>query len=195
MAVSWTLEDGLKLVRALQRESRGFGYHISLGGSVLDEGRSDKDVDLYFLPIENSNFPKANPRGVIEWLERMWGDGKDLMEGEGVQEAPVRPYDWLTLDQVRRGIGVPTPQAAGQAQARYIRDPNGEVVQIVEEEPVRRVVFSPLVDEANPFDAPPPPQNPPPTVRVAVAEKTNSAYKFKLKFNRKSGDRVDVYIL
>lgn len=47
----WGLDDALTLVRQLQKEVRPFGYHIALGGGVLNKGMSEKDLDLYFLPL------------------------------------------------------------------------------------------------------------------------------------------------
>lgn len=49
--VVWKLKDGLALVRKLQPETRQFGYHLTLGGGVLNTGKSRKDLDLFFLPL------------------------------------------------------------------------------------------------------------------------------------------------
>jgi hypothetical protein len=49
----WTLDEGLDLVRRLQPETRQFGYHLTLGGGVLNNGRSKKDLDLFFLPLSD----------------------------------------------------------------------------------------------------------------------------------------------
>lgn len=48
---SWTLDDALGVVRNLQPAAHAHGYHVTLGGGVLNRGESDKDVDLYFLPL------------------------------------------------------------------------------------------------------------------------------------------------
>ncbi len=49
----WYLADALILVRELQALAWPNGWHIALGGGVLNHGYSDKDLDLYVLPIYN----------------------------------------------------------------------------------------------------------------------------------------------
>jgi hypothetical protein len=45
----WTLEDGLALVRKLEKELAPH-YHAALGGGVLHRGSSDHDLDIVILP-------------------------------------------------------------------------------------------------------------------------------------------------
>lgn len=49
----WYLADAQLLVRRLQAIAWPLGYHVALGGGVLNHGYSDKDLDLYILPIYN----------------------------------------------------------------------------------------------------------------------------------------------
>jgi hypothetical protein len=49
----WYLADALVLVRTLQAIAWPQGYHIALGGGVLNHGYSDGDLDIYVLPIYN----------------------------------------------------------------------------------------------------------------------------------------------
>lgn len=76
----WKIEEGLKLIRALQGRVREFGYHIALGGGVLNNGTSDKDLDLYFLPFNNPNIAKEDTHGLLEWLSKLWGEPKTIGE-------------------------------------------------------------------------------------------------------------------
>lgn len=39
------------LIRDLQEIAWPLNYHVTLGGGVLNHGYSDKDIDLYILPI------------------------------------------------------------------------------------------------------------------------------------------------
>lgn len=39
------------LIRDLQEIAWPLNYHVTLGGGVLNHGYSDKDIDLYVLPI------------------------------------------------------------------------------------------------------------------------------------------------
>ena len=75
----WTLEEGLKIVRALQKGTRKFNYHLCIGGGVVNKGESYKDLDLFFLPLDNGTKPKAEE--LKSWLEDMWGKPSDLTDG------------------------------------------------------------------------------------------------------------------
>lgn len=47
----WSLNDALQFIRAMQPFAWRCGYHLSLGGSVLNTGRSSNDVDLIASPL------------------------------------------------------------------------------------------------------------------------------------------------
>jgi hypothetical protein len=47
----WYLADALLMIRQLQALVWPMGYHVALGGGVLNHGYSDKDLDLYVLPL------------------------------------------------------------------------------------------------------------------------------------------------
>lgn len=47
---SWNLEQALYLIRALQPKARLCGYHLLLGGGVLNNGSSNHDLDLVAMP-------------------------------------------------------------------------------------------------------------------------------------------------
>lgn len=66
----WRLDEALDLIRALQSDVRKFGYHLCLGGGVLNTGKSEKDLDLYFLSLDNQGTP--NPDALIAHLENIW---------------------------------------------------------------------------------------------------------------------------
>lgn len=74
----WTLDSALPLVRELQPETRQFGYHLALGGGVLNTGESFKDLDLYFLPLDASD-SKPESEGLVAWLDKLWGEGESLL--------------------------------------------------------------------------------------------------------------------
>lgn len=50
----WTLPRALALIRSLQPLAHAIGFHICLGGGVLNKGWSNKDLDLYFIPMDDS---------------------------------------------------------------------------------------------------------------------------------------------
>jgi hypothetical protein len=73
----WELEEALELIRALQEKAWSFGYHLCLGGGVLQKGRSEKDLDLYFLELDNPKY-KVDTTGLITWLDSIWEYKRDL---------------------------------------------------------------------------------------------------------------------
>lgn len=77
MTDSWTLEEALPLIRILQPQTRQYGYHLCLGGGVLNTGRSEKDLDLYFLPMSPS---EGNADSLQAWLDGLWGHGENLVQ-------------------------------------------------------------------------------------------------------------------
>jgi hypothetical protein len=81
----WDLEGGLRLVRAIQPITRRFGYHVALGGGVLNTGESNKDLDLYFLPMGGFDVEqdKPQPDNMREYLSRLWGVGEDIGKDYG----------------------------------------------------------------------------------------------------------------
>ena len=77
----WSLESALPLVvRNLQPDTRQFNYHLALGGGVLNTGRSDKDVDLYLLPLDVDETPDTE--GLVRYLDALWGPGESLLNPE-----------------------------------------------------------------------------------------------------------------
>lgn len=88
MPTKWTLEDALVLIRALQPQCRQFSFHLALGGGVLNNGFSEKDLDLYFLPM--GGVKPADQAGLSAWLEGVWGGPKPL--GENYPEEPPYVY-------------------------------------------------------------------------------------------------------
>lgn len=83
----WVLDDALSLIRALQPQIRKYGYHLCLGGGVLNKGRSEKDLDLYFLPMGQQRNP-LEPIKLLEWLEGMWGMYEQIGGGGYPEEIP-----------------------------------------------------------------------------------------------------------
>lgn len=62
----WTFDEALPLIRELQPLTREPGYHLTLGGSVLNIGRSLKDLDLFFLPMYGQRQDRSEMQRVLE---------------------------------------------------------------------------------------------------------------------------------
>lgn len=75
----WELDGALRVIRALQPATRQFGYHLALGGGVMNKGESRKDLDLYFLPMGGfGGDPLHRPDAMLKHLERLWGASEGL---------------------------------------------------------------------------------------------------------------------
>ena len=72
----WTLGEAVGLVRALQPLIRKFNYHLTLGGGVLNNGYSNKDLDLYFLPMEKGQ--ESSKAGLLAFLAENWGPSSTM---------------------------------------------------------------------------------------------------------------------
>lgn len=182
----WTMEDGLKLVRALQPEARKFGYHLSLGGSVLNQGHSHKDIDLYFLPFENKgvNGGKSNLQGLVSYLEELWGVSKCLFKDYGQENlAPKGDEDVIKRGGINFG-NLKLPKVKQIGPGTRVKDHLGKVwwrwndMWVSDDDlsthPNRTDILR-LYEEA----------------QAAIVP---SAYQEKLKFTR-GDDRIDVFIL
>lgn len=127
--MDWTLDDGLSLVRGLQQEMRKFGYHLALGGGVLNHGRSKKDIDLYFLPMDNSD-PDPNATALEAYLTKLWGQPEDLWKDYGEQEDGgefvfpplMHPSVQPTYEQLVAGdtVTFPTTYGVNEEPAKYV---------------------------------------------------------------------------
>lgn len=81
----WNLDQGLALVQNIQDDIRQFNYHVALGGGVLNNGESTKDVDIYFLPMDNG-IPMA-PAGLLSFLEGRFGKSTPITSNEGYSDS------------------------------------------------------------------------------------------------------------
>lgn len=78
IANMWTLSEARVLINALQPHARTFGYHVCLGGGVLNQGSSKKDVDLYFLPLDNQKTETSSNK-MLSFLEETWGKSASMI--------------------------------------------------------------------------------------------------------------------
>ncbi len=73
----WTLDSALKLVRQIQPTLHLVGWHVALGGGVLNNNESRKDLDLYFFPFDSLPAPSLLPQ-----LQKRWGIGQPIADGD-----------------------------------------------------------------------------------------------------------------
>ena len=96
----WTFEDAHEAITALQPESREFGFHLCLGGGVLNNGSSDKDLDLYFLPMDREESPN-DLDGLVSRLEEYFGPSETLLDPAYLRESAYRQKLKFTFDDRR----------------------------------------------------------------------------------------------
>jgi len=109
--MSWNLNDGLELVRAIQPHCKNYGYHIALGGGVLNAGESEHDLDLYMLPLNNEKkYGPSRPDDLVVFLETLWGKSADIGtnyrpdDDQPFEEMPFRGravYGWEVAPPIR----------------------------------------------------------------------------------------------
>ena len=73
----WTLDESRLELARIQHGSRAFGYHVTMGGGVINNGQSSHDLDLYFLPLDNDQ-ASPNATNLQTWLETLWGPSYPL---------------------------------------------------------------------------------------------------------------------
>lgn len=192
MAKMWKLEDGLILVRSIQQPSRKYGYHVALGGSVLNKGESEKDLDLYFLPMGSDSGIKEEPGELVKWLSSLWGEpepiGKDYAgpDPDGQLEKQVQDYYYKINDQHAAYVNEPVV-VDNRLPAAYQRGPEGQRVVAVPD-PYKFVVNWDIAKESMWSTAS--------TTSTISKASPKSAYKYRLKFIRPSDeDRIDVFVL
>lgn len=67
----WTFDVAQPMIANLQESAKRVGFHIALGGGVLNNLKSNKDLDLYFLPMRNGE--SSNADELLAALESVWG--------------------------------------------------------------------------------------------------------------------------
>ena len=167
----WKLDDGLALIRALQPLTRKYGYHVALGGGVLNKGFSDKDLDLYFLPM-GGGIVIANPENLVDWLIGMWGPGDEI--GHNLYPAEPPYIQRLTFQYSKQRIDVFVLGATGtpefkvaKARLEYDEEPQEGIFGAVGIPRVGRAPFLPAAQESlrdavyrfNPYAYSPPVQS------------------------------------
>lgn len=69
---AWTLEEAQKLIAELEPQVRELDYHTLLGGGVLHDGRSENDLDIWFMPL---NGYESNTGAIYDLMVRTFGVG------------------------------------------------------------------------------------------------------------------------
>lgn len=84
----WTLLEALDLVRRIQTHLKPMQYHVLLGGGVLNNGKSEKDLDLYVVPFGGQ---KSTPMAILSALYEILGPGVPL-SGDDYPHGGLAPW-------------------------------------------------------------------------------------------------------
>jgi hypothetical protein len=82
----WAFKDAQELVAAMRSKVNGFGYEVTVGGSVLTTGMSKNDLDLFFVPKDGTT--TALPVDLLMWLASKLGAGKTIVPALPTGPAP-----------------------------------------------------------------------------------------------------------
>ena len=75
----WSLDDALEVIRSLQYKALQCGYHLALGGGVINKGHSHNDLDIVVLPLDGH--PQKGSVEFTQLMARTLG-ANVLMPGE-----------------------------------------------------------------------------------------------------------------
>lgn len=85
----WDLDEALPIIRELQGEIRPLGYHLTLGGGVLNKGHSYKDLDIYIIPLVGET---AKIIDLMNLLAHKFGEPEEIGSGGASYEPDVYAY-------------------------------------------------------------------------------------------------------
>lgn len=99
----WTLEQAQKLIAELEPAVRELHYHTLLGGGVLHRGSSDKDLDIWFMPL---NGYECDSRPIVRLLFGVFAKMRPLRDSPDyvvdalwhLQDAYVGEYNGKRVD-------------------------------------------------------------------------------------------------
>ena len=87
----WEIEEALALIRRIQPALKPLGYHVCLGGGVLNHGGSMKDLDLFFVPLTNDKAPALNSLWAFIFSKDGIGPLRTNDDGSPISHKP-NPY-------------------------------------------------------------------------------------------------------
>lgn len=176
----WTLDNAVGIVRALQQDTRKFGFHLCLGGGVLNRGWSEKDVDLYFLPLDNPQYTTSYDE-LIKWLESMWGQATKIgdysKKRTGNDEIRRNPRDIFFAPPELVPAELPVDPVPAQARWFEVPQQAGNSTG--------SITYT-YGSSSSSMNVP---------LNYGPSEPKPPVYKQKLKFMRNGDERIDVFIL
>lgn len=77
----WTLDEAISFVRELNKLANKRGYHLGIAGSVLINGESSNDLDIYAFPLHYED-SRPDERELVVLLRTLDFNIKPLENGE-----------------------------------------------------------------------------------------------------------------
>ena len=98
----WTLDSAIPLIRRISPIAQRHGFSVALYGSVLDAGKSEKDLDLFFVEQDVCNVQGCLDE--IGTLPEIRSTGKAFQCGGGAC-AVIRMRDGTVIDAQFKSVG------------------------------------------------------------------------------------------
>jgi hypothetical protein len=82
----WNQQDALILMPKFEAIAKFMGYHVALGGSVMYNGESKKDLDVIVYPHKNLDPHRPKPTMLLEMFvyHRLIDNYTDIAQTEGM---------------------------------------------------------------------------------------------------------------
>jgi hypothetical protein len=82
----WNRDDALILMPKLEAIAKFMGYHVALGGSVMYNGESKKDLDVIVYPHKNIDPHRPQPTMLLEMFtyHKLIDNYTDIAQTEGM---------------------------------------------------------------------------------------------------------------
>jgi hypothetical protein len=98
----WYLVEGVALIRKLQEKAWACGYHLALGGGVLNKGYSDKDLDIECIPGDKIPSGKQDISAFLSYLSEKHGitssgEPHSRYQGMTVYKLSTKEGQWIDL--------------------------------------------------------------------------------------------------
>lgn len=89
----WELEEAVELIQKLEGRVRPCNFHTCLGGSVLHKGFSNNDLDIFILPIDESDVI-PDRMAILEVInDSFYGIHYPIMKASGYNNASRTVYE------------------------------------------------------------------------------------------------------
>lgn len=99
---SWTFPEARKLISKCQTAALSFDYNLCMGGSVLNNGFSDNDLDIVAIPRSSKKLP--DKQGLLDSFEILFNN-KPVFLNESNQDPRYNPIEGREIYRFHTELG------------------------------------------------------------------------------------------